>query len=80
MRRILSKYHPPEFPGIEGMSELLEVGGSDAYVADAEGEKDCDLSDFTGGPNSGQCASIRAYYDQLREMCSAANLSLPKSV
>lgn len=35
---------------------------------------------MTDGPDSGHNASIRDYYDQLRQMCSTANLSLSKFV
>lgn len=62
-----------------------DVGGFsdlwfDAYTADAEGEGDWDLFDFTGGPDLDHCASIRVSNDHLREVYSTASHSLSKSV
>lgn len=80
VRPWLSEYHTSEVPGLDGPWRIPEVGRFDSYGDDVEGKGGWDFLDSTPGPCLGHLVSTHASYDQLQEVWSTSNFSLPKSV
>lgn len=74
------EHYQSEVTGCERRSQAPKAGVFNAYVADLEDEGNWNLVDLTIVPSLDHRASISVDYDQLREVCSTAKLSLPTSV
>lgn len=80
VRQCLSKHLPSEVPRGETPVDVAEGGILDVYVADFDGEGDCELSVSTERLDLGRCASVCVDYIRLEEVCSATAMALPSSV
>lgn len=67
VRRWLFEYHLSEVMGLDGSSEVFEIGNYDAYAGDGGKEGDWDFSDFTCSLELGHRASKRVDHDQHQE-------------
>lgn len=75
----LSKPHPSAFRGSKGPVESWACWAPRVYSW-GEGKRRLGSFNLTGGPDFGHRSSICVNYDQLQEVCSTADLSLPTPI